>query len=121
MRTSHFTAVMIMGRLTGDPRLEYTPDGIPVCRFTVAIVRRSTRADGSRAESKASVEVTAQRRLAEICAQFLRSGREVFVAGTLEEARSRDRRGAPAPRLRIAADTVQFLNAASTLHLKASV
>ncbi|MBI5446329.1 MAG: single-stranded DNA-binding protein, partial [Deltaproteobacteria bacterium] len=107
---SQLNVVMMMGRLVADPELKYSPSGIPYCRMSLVTARKFTKADGSPGQSTIFVEVDAWRRLAEICAQFLKKGREVFVSGELAQVRSTDkksRKGGP----RIIASTVQFIGA----------
>jgi single-strand DNA-binding protein len=94
---------MVMGRVVRDPELKYSPDGIPVCVFTLVTKREFTKPDGSKGELNVFVEVVAWRRLAEICAQFLKKGREAFVSGELQSKKSGN------SALRVTANTVQFL------------
>ena len=82
-----FNSVVLLGRLTRDPELKYVANGAPVCKFSIATNHRYTKSDGQRAESVTFVEVDVWRRLAEICSQFLKKGREVLVTGTLKQDR----------------------------------
>lgn len=76
--------ISIVGNLGGDPEMRYTPDGTPVTNFSVAANRRWTNSDGSRGEETVWFRVTAWKRQAETCAQYLKKGRQVFVKGTLK-------------------------------------
>ena len=78
-----YHTVIIAGNLGNDPELRYTPQGVPVVNFSVATNRRWTNADGSSGEETVWFRVTAWRRLAETCAQFLAKGRQVLVEGRL--------------------------------------
>lgn len=78
-----YQKVIIVGNLGRDPELRYTPQGTPVTNFTVATNRRWTNADGSPGEETAWFRVTAWRRVAETCAQYLTKGRQVLVEGRL--------------------------------------
>ena len=82
-----FNSVVLLGRLTRDPELKYVASGAPVCSFSIATNHRYTKSDGQKAESVTFVEVDVWRRLAEICSQFLKKGREVLVTGTLKQDR----------------------------------
>jgi single-strand DNA-binding protein len=82
-----FNNVVIVGRLTRDPELRYASSGAPVCSFSVATSRKYTKQDGQKAESTTFVDVDVWRRMAEICAQFLKKGREVLVMGSLLQDR----------------------------------
>jgi single-strand DNA-binding protein len=78
-----YQKVIIVGNLGRDPELRYTPQGTPVVNFSVATNRRWTNTDGSPGEETVWFRVTAWRRLAETCAQFLTKGRQVLVEGRL--------------------------------------
>mgnify|MGYP001602982753 CR=1 FL=1 len=103
---------MVMGRLVDDPAFKYSPSGIPVCSFHLAAEKRVTQADGVPARKIVFLEVVAWRRLAEISAQFLKKGREVFVCGELAQKRA-NAEGRPS-RIRIQAASIQFIGAPRT-------
>ncbi|MGC8837132.1 MAG: single-stranded DNA-binding protein [Anaerolineae bacterium] len=71
--------VIIIGNLGNDPQMRYTPEGIPVTTFSVATNRRWTNPDGSPGEETIWWRVTAWRKLAETCNQFLSKGRQVYI------------------------------------------
>ncbi len=77
--------VMLLGRLTADPEMRYTPKGTAVCDLRMAMNRQYTDpASGEKKEEATFVDVTAWGRQAEISAQYLKKGREVFVEGRLK-------------------------------------
>lgn len=78
-----YNKVFIIGNLTADPELRYTPSGIPVVSFTVA-VNRPQKKDADRKEAVDFIRVVAWRRLAEICGEYLKKGRPVAVEGRLQ-------------------------------------
>ena len=105
-----FNSVVIVGRLTRDPELRYTPSGAPVCSFGVATTRRFTKEDGQKSETTTFLDVDVWRRLAEICSQFLKKGREVLVLGTLRQSRWTDAKTQQVrSKIRVVAQQVQFL------------
>lgn len=107
---ANFNNVLVVGRLTRDPVLQYAPSGAPVCTFTVATSRRYTKEDGGKGESTTFLDVDVWRRLAEICNQFLKKGRQVLVMGSLKQSRWIDEKTQqPRSKIRIVAQTVQFL------------
>jgi single-strand DNA-binding protein len=106
---ANFNSVMILGRLVRDPELKYSSSGVPVCDLTIATTRKFKKADGQEGESTLFLDVNAWRRLGEVCAEFLKKGREVFVSGELTQSRWVDEQGQKRNKIRLTADTVQFL------------
>lgn len=105
-----FSSVVIVGRLTRDPQLRYAPNGAPVCSLSVATSRRFRREGGERAETTTFIDVDVWRRMAEICAQFLKKGREVLILGSLRQSRWKDpKTQEPRSKIRVVAQQVQFL------------
>jgi single-strand DNA-binding protein len=78
-----YQKVIIVGNLGQDPEMRYTADGTPVTSFSVATNRRWTNQDGSQGEETVWFRVSAWRRLAETCAQYLSKGRQVMVDGRM--------------------------------------
>lgn len=77
--------VIIVGNLGGDPELKYLPDGTAVATFSVATSERWTdKGSGEKRESTEWHRVVAWRQLAEIVAQHLSKGRQVYVEGALK-------------------------------------
>lgn len=106
---ANFNSVVIVGRLTRDPELKYAPSGAPVCSFGVATSHKYTKDDGTKAETTTFLDVSAWRRLAEICQQFLKKGREVLVMGTLRQSRWTDpKTNQSRSKIRVVAQNVQF-------------
>lgn len=75
--------VQLIGNLTRDPELRYTPNGTAVCSFSVATNRNWTTDAGEKKEEAEFHRVVAWNKLAEICSQFLVKGRKVFIEGRL--------------------------------------
>jgi single-strand DNA-binding protein len=75
--------VMLIGNLTRDPEMRYTPQGTAVCTFGVATNRNWTTESGEKKEDAEFHNVVAWNKLAEICAQLLKKGRKVYVEGRL--------------------------------------
>ncbi|NLE43903.1 MAG: single-stranded DNA-binding protein [Chloroflexi bacterium] len=78
-----YQKLIIIGNLGRDPEMRFTPDGTPVTTFPVASNRQWSNPDGSRGEETTWFRVTAWRRLAETCNQYLKKGRSVLVEGQL--------------------------------------
>ena len=75
--------VMLIGNLTRDPEMRYTPQGTAVCTFGVATNRNWTTESGEKKEDVEFHNVVAWNKLAEICTQLLKKGRKVYVEGRL--------------------------------------
>ena len=75
--------VQLIGNLTRDPELRYTPNGTAVCSFGLA-TNRSWKTDAGEKHDEAEFHnIVAWNKLAELCSQFLVKGRKVFVEGRL--------------------------------------
>jgi len=74
---------MLIGNLTRDPEMRYTPQGTAVCTFGVATNRNWTTESGEKKEDVEFHNVVAWNKLAEICTQLLKKGRKVYVEGRL--------------------------------------
>src|SRR5581483_9661487 len=75
--------VQLIGNLTRDPELRYTPSGNAVCSFSIATNRSWTTDSGDKKEETEFHRVVAWNKLAELCSQFLVKGRKVYVEGRL--------------------------------------
>lgn len=109
-----FNSVVLLGHLTRDPELRYTPQGAAVCDFSLAINRRFTKKDGEKVEEVAFVDVSCWNRLAEIAAEFLKKGRPVLLQGHLIQDRwEEEGTGKKRSKLRVVAESLQFLGSGS--------
>lgn len=75
--------VQLIGNLTRDPELRYTPSGNAVCTFSLATNRNWTTDSGEKREEVDFHRIVAWNKLAELCSQFLVKGRKVYVEGRL--------------------------------------
>jgi single-strand DNA-binding protein len=75
--------VTLIGNLTRDPELKYTPAGTAVCTFGVATNRSWTTADGQTKEEVQYHRIVAWQKLAELCGKLLTKGRKVYLDGRL--------------------------------------
>jgi single-strand DNA-binding protein len=77
-----FNKVVLIGRLTQDPDMRYTPAGIPVARFTLAVDRPFKKQDGTRDTD--FIDIVAWRQRAEFASNYLGKGRQILVEGRLQ-------------------------------------
>lgn len=75
--------VQLIGNLTRDPELRYTPSGTAVCSFGLATNRYWTTDQGEKHEESEFHNIVSWNKLAELCSQFLVKGRKVYVEGRL--------------------------------------
>lgn len=105
-----FQQIILVGNLGGDPEMRYTPSGVPVTSFSLAVNRVWTGQDGQRQEKTLWFRVTAWRRTAETVSQYMTKGSKVLVVGELEEPRTYvDRQGETRVSLDVTAQTVRFV------------
>ena len=103
--------LFIVGNLTRDPELRSTPNGIPVCTFTVAVNRRRAAGAGAGQQPEADFfRVTAWRQLGENCNRYLAKGRKVAVVGAVQVSTYTAQDGATRASLEVTADDVEFLS-----------
>lgn len=76
--------VLLIGNLTRDPELRYTPSGAAVCTFGVATNRYYTASDGEKKEETEFIKIVSWNKLAELCSQLLAKGRKVYVEGRMQ-------------------------------------
>ena len=101
--------VFLMGNLTRDPELRYTPAGQAVTNFSIAINRNYTTQSGEKKEDTCFVRVAVWGKQAENCAQYLSKGKPVFVEGRLQSRSWETEDGQKRSALDVVASSVQFL------------
>ena len=81
---ANLNKVMLMGNLTRDPEVRYTPKGTAVAELGLAINRVYSAENGEKREETTFVDVTLWGRTAEIAGEYLKKGRPVFIEGRLQ-------------------------------------
>lgn len=99
--------VILIGRLTRDPELRYTPAGVAVTQFTLAVDRPFTSQGGEREAD--FIPVVTWRQLAETCANYLRKGRLTAVEGRIQVRNYENNEGKRVYVTEVIADNVRFL------------
>lgn len=104
--------VLLIGNLTKDPELRYTPNGTAVTNLRLAVNRKFKDRTGELKEDTCFITVTAWDKQAEICNQYLQKGRAVFVEGILQsrswETSDKQKRST----IDVRAERIQFLSGA---------
>src|SRR5919198_6304872 len=105
-----FNKVILLGNLTRDPEVRYTPKGSAVCDLGIAVNRVYTTEGGERREEVTFVDVVLWARLAEIAGEYLRKGRPVFIEGRLQMDTWDDKQtGQKRTKLRVVGESMQLL------------
>lgn len=104
-----FNKIIVVGNLGRDPELRYTPQGTPVCSFSVATNERRKDKNGEMQDHTTWFRVTLWGRQAETAAQYLTKGRPVYIEGRLRVDEYIDRDGKPRHSLEVNATDMQFI------------
>jgi single-strand DNA-binding protein len=105
-----FNKVILVGNLTRDPELRYTPKGMAIAKIGLAVNRVWTNEAGEKKEEVTFVDVDVFGRTAENVGQYMRKGRPILVEGRLRLDQWDDKQtGQKRSRLGVVAETVQFL------------
>jgi single-strand DNA-binding protein len=108
-----FNKVILMGNLTRDPELRYTPKGTAIAKVGLAVNRVWTNEAGEKKEEVTFVDVDIFGRTAENVGQYMRKGRPMLVEGRLKLDQWDDKQtGQKRSRLGVVAENVQFLGSA---------
>jgi single-strand DNA-binding protein len=104
-----FNKVILVGNLGRDPELRYTPQGTPVCSFSMATNERRKDKSGEMQDLTTWFKVTLWNRQAETAAQYLQKGRPVYIEGRLRVEEYTDRDGKQRHSLEVNATDMQFI------------
>ncbi len=102
--------VFLMGNLTRDVELKYTPSNQPVATFGIAMNRRYKTKDGENREETTFVDCEAWARTAEVMSEYLSKGRPVFIEGRLKLDQWQDKDGNKRSKLRVVVENFQFVD-----------
>ena len=107
-----FNKIVLIGRLTADPELRYTPSGAAVAKFTLAVDRNRKNQQGEKETD--FIDIVTWQKLAETCANYLKKGRMVVVDGRLQIRSYEDNQGIRRKAAEVVADNVRFLDSGKT-------
>jgi len=108
-----FNRIILVGNLGRDPELRYTPQGTPVCSFSMATNERRKDKTGEMQDQTTWFRVTLWGRQAETASQYLSKGRPVYIEGRLRVEEWTDRDGKPRHTLEVHATDMQFIGGKS--------
>jgi single-strand DNA-binding protein len=109
-----YQQITLIGHLGDNPEMRYTPSGIPVTNFRLAVNKRSTSADGQLQEKTTWFQITLWRKQAELANQYLKKGGRVMVIGEVSDARPwTDRDGNARASIDVTAYEIRFLDSRS--------
>lgn len=107
-----FNKIIIVGNLGRDPEMRYTPQGTPVCTFSIATNERRKDRAGEFQDITTWFRVTAWGKQAETASKYLTKGRRVYVEGRLHVEEWTDKEGKPRQTLEVNASDMQFIDSA---------
>ena len=85
--------IILIGNLGRDPEMSYTPNGLAVTKFSLAVTRNEKNADGEKIKETDWYNVTAFGTLAEISNDYLKKGNRVYAEGRIAQRKYHDRHG----------------------------
>ena len=102
--------VMLMGNLTRDPEIKYTPKGTAIANFGIAVNRTYTHEGGEKREEVTFIDLEAFGRTAEIIGEYFKKGRPIFIEGRLKLDQWDDKTtGKKMSKLRVVVESFEFL------------
>ena len=104
--------VILVGNLGSDPQVRYTPGGQAVANFNIATSERFNNKAGEKEERTEWHRIVAWGKLAEICQQYLKKGKQVYIEGRLQTRQWEDQQGQKPQTTEIVAQTMQMLGRA---------
>lgn len=107
---ANFNKVILMGNLTRDPELSYTPQGTAVCKLGLAVNNSYVTASGERKEDPLFIDIVVWKKQAENCANYLKKGRSIFIEGRLQIDKW-EKDGQKHSKIKVMASQVKFLGA----------
>jgi single-strand DNA-binding protein len=101
-----FNLVVLTGRLTADPELKTTPNGIPVTSFSIAVSRRYRSGEETQADF---INIVAWRQTAEFITKYFKKGSMIGIEGAIQTRRYTDKNGNNRTAFEVVANNVQFV------------
>ena len=109
---ANLNKVMLIGNLTRDPDLKYTPGNQAVCEIGLAVNRKYRTKEGEDREETTFVDCEAWGKQAEVLKQYMTKGKPLFIEGRLKLDTGEDKDGGKRSKMRVVIENFQFLGAA---------
>jgi single-strand DNA-binding protein len=109
---ANLNKVMLIGNLTRDPDLKFTPGNQAVCEIGLAVNRKYRTKDGEDREETTFVDCEAWGKQAEVLKQYMTKGKPLFIEGRLKLDTWEDKDGGKRSKMRVVIENFQFLGAA---------
>ena len=106
---SGLNKVCLIGQLGGDPELRHTANGTAVANFSIATTQRFTDKSGEKQERTEWHRIVTWSKLAEICGEYLKKGKQVYIEGRLQTRSWEDQHGIKRDTTEIVANQMQML------------
>jgi single-strand DNA-binding protein len=103
-----FNKVILLGNLTRDPEVRYTPNGIAVASFAIAVNRKYKQGDETK-EEVSYIDIVVFGKQAESCGQYINKGDSVLIDGRLQQRRWETEEGQKRNKLEVVAQSVNFM------------
>jgi single-strand DNA-binding protein len=103
-----FNKVILMGNLTRDPEVRYTPNGIAVASFAIAVNRKYKQGDETK-EEVSYIDIVVFGKQAESCGQYINKGDSVLIDGRLQQRRWETEEGQKRSKVEVVAQSVHFM------------
>jgi single-strand DNA-binding protein len=105
---ANYNRVILMGNLTRDPELRYTPNGSAVASFSIAVNRRY-KVDNEKREETSFFDIVFFGKPAEIIAEYMKKGRPLLVEGRLQQRRWETDDGQKRSKVEVVGENFQFM------------
>jgi single-strand DNA-binding protein len=101
--------IMLIGNLGKDPEMNYTPSGIALTKFSLAVNRITKSSTGEKEKETEWFNIIAFRQLAETCNSYLHKGSKVYIEGRLSQRKYTDKNGIERWMVEVIANEMEFL------------
>src|SRR5439155_24274018 len=101
--------IMLIGNLGRDPEMNYTPSGVAVTKFSLAVNRITKSSTGEKEKETEWFNIVAWQKLAEICNQYLHKGDKVYIEGRVQQRKYTDRNGVERNAFDVIANDMEML------------